>query len=243
MASGAAAAVLPRHVPRTWVLACPRGLVRARGADRDALSGAKVARFEDAPLSAGAATTRQCRIVRSGGGEWGFLADYVAGYRLLAEVLRRKGVGRDASPGPARAEAIEPDAAPDTGHTPDKLGARHPARPVPASSGVRPAQAEGYGLPCLLRRRCRSWRGPPALHPPLRPVADLAPPLPAVLRVGCPGAACSGRRAGRWTTSTWYSRSSTGRRCCRGGRRRPMMSHNGACNGGRPAPGRGSPSG
>jgi hypothetical protein len=37
-----------------------------------------------------AVAIRQCRIVLKGGTEWGFLADYIAEYGRLTEVLRRK---------------------------------------------------------------------------------------------------------------------------------------------------------
>jgi hypothetical protein len=43
------------------------------------------------------------------GSEWGFLADHVAEYRRLGEVLRRKVAGRDAPPELSRADA-EPEA-------------------------------------------------------------------------------------------------------------------------------------
>src|SRR5262245_27304901 len=90
MAVGAAAVVFPRSVPLNWVFVCPGGLVRTRGADWDAVAWADVARFEDASLSGGVVTTRQCRIVTTAGAEWGFLADWVAEYGRLAAVLRRK---------------------------------------------------------------------------------------------------------------------------------------------------------
>jgi hypothetical protein len=68
------------------------------GASWEGIGWAEVARFEDATLDPGLATTRQCRIVTRGGAEWGFLADYVAQYGRLTEVLRRK---VDESRGPA----------------------------------------------------------------------------------------------------------------------------------------------
>lgn len=86
---GLAAVVLPRQVPLTWVFICPRGLVRARGEIWEAVEWAEMVRVEDVTLPAGA-TVRQCRVVLAGGGEWGFLADYVADCGRLAEVLRQK---------------------------------------------------------------------------------------------------------------------------------------------------------
>ncbi|HSQ54782.1 MAG TPA: hypothetical protein VLM40_03475 [Gemmata sp.] len=86
---GAVAVVLPRQVPTTWVFICPRGLVRVRGADWEAVEWAEVVRVEDASLPAGE-TIRQCRVLLVGGREWGFLAEYVADCGRLIEVLRRK---------------------------------------------------------------------------------------------------------------------------------------------------------
>jgi hypothetical protein len=97
----AAAILLPLRVPRNWVFICPRGLVRTRGADWDGVDWARVARFEDASLASGAALSRQCRLVLTGGTEWGFQADWVADYRRLAEVLRRKVEERRPPPGAA----------------------------------------------------------------------------------------------------------------------------------------------
>ena len=100
MLVGAAAVILPRRVPQTWVFVCPGGLVRARGADWDDVGWADVVRFEDATSASRAVTVRQCRIVLKGGGEWGFLADYVADYRRLADLLRRKMNDGNPAPGP-----------------------------------------------------------------------------------------------------------------------------------------------
>lgn len=103
MLCGSVAVLLPRQVPPTWVFVCPRGVARARGADWEAVEWAEVVRFEDATLAAGVAM-RQFRVVLAGGGEWGFLADYVADYRRLTDVLRRKVAERD----PPRSGIAEP---------------------------------------------------------------------------------------------------------------------------------------
>jgi hypothetical protein len=112
MAVGAAAVALPWRVARTWVFVCPRGLVRARGSEWDAVGWEEVARFEDATLADRA--VQQCRVVLKGGGEWGFLAEYVADYHRLGEVLRRKVDERDAPRAPTYSSAAKPGGAPDT---------------------------------------------------------------------------------------------------------------------------------
>ena len=89
MSCGLVAVVLPRRVPPIWVFVCPRGLARVRGAVWEAVEWAEVVRVEDATLPA-VVTVGQCRVVLAGGGEWGFLGDYVADCRRLTEVLREK---------------------------------------------------------------------------------------------------------------------------------------------------------
>jgi hypothetical protein len=79
-----------RLVPLNWVFVCPHGLVRTRGDAWDGMEWAEMERFENAPLTHKGVTARQCRIVRKDGTEWGFLADYVADYRRLTEVLRQR---------------------------------------------------------------------------------------------------------------------------------------------------------
>jgi hypothetical protein len=108
MTVGVAAGVLPGRVPPTWVFVCSGGLVRARGAHWDDVDWAEVARFEDAALAGGAVAVRQCRIVLKGGGEWGFLADYIADYRRLADLLRRKVDEQDPPPDPPGSRTAEP---------------------------------------------------------------------------------------------------------------------------------------
>jgi hypothetical protein len=90
MAPGVAAVVLPWRLPITWVFVCPNGLVRARGDQWQAVAWGRVVRFEDATISSGAVTMRQCRVVLDDGSEWGFLADHVDRYRRLAELLRAR---------------------------------------------------------------------------------------------------------------------------------------------------------
>ena len=87
---GAVVMIGARLVPRNWVFVCPRGVVRTRGAIWEGVGWAEVERFEDATLTGQMVALRQCRLVLKGGGEWGFLADYVAEYGRLAEALRRK---------------------------------------------------------------------------------------------------------------------------------------------------------
>jgi hypothetical protein len=94
MILGVLAVVVPRQAPK-WVFVCPRGLARAREDDWDAVLWAEVVRFEDATMSARAVTIRQCRLVLVGGGEWGFLANHVADYGRLSELLRRKMAERE----------------------------------------------------------------------------------------------------------------------------------------------------
>jgi hypothetical protein len=94
---GAAILVGTRLVPCGWVYICPGGVIRARGAVWDSIGWAEVDRFEDATLSQGRVTFRQCRLVLRGGGEWGFLADHVAEYDRLAEVLRQRVTKRDSA--------------------------------------------------------------------------------------------------------------------------------------------------
>lgn len=79
-----------RLVPLNWVFVCPQGLVRTRGDAWDGMEWTEMERFENAPLTHKGVTARQCRVVRKDGTEWGFLADYVAGYRRLTEVLRQR---------------------------------------------------------------------------------------------------------------------------------------------------------
>ncbi|HEV3436752.1 MAG TPA: hypothetical protein VG122_05295 [Gemmata sp.] len=69
--------------------------------DRDSDDGvrrpwtwADVLRFEDASLSSGVGTSQQCRIITAAGVEWGFLANWVAQYGRLVEVLHQKVVER-----------------------------------------------------------------------------------------------------------------------------------------------------
>src|SRR5262249_23128514 len=79
-----------RLVPLHWVFVCPRGLLGRRGDIWDHVAWSEVQRFEDATLGRNGVTIRQCRIVTIAGTEWGFLADQMADYRVLVEVLRRK---------------------------------------------------------------------------------------------------------------------------------------------------------
>jgi hypothetical protein len=109
MTIGAVAMTLPRQFPLIWVFVCPRGLVRARGEDWEAVEWAEVVRVEDATIPSRMVTIRQCRLVLAGGGEWGFLGTYVTDCRLLTEVLQRKLAKLDLH----RAGAAGPDAAQD----------------------------------------------------------------------------------------------------------------------------------
>lgn len=82
--------VAPRLVPAKWVFVCPKGVIRARGSSWDNIEWSQVARFEDASLTSGIATVRQCRIVLKDGSEWGFIADWIGDYARLAQVLKAK---------------------------------------------------------------------------------------------------------------------------------------------------------
>jgi hypothetical protein len=88
-ALGAVVLIGTRLVPLHWVFVCPRGLLRRRGT-WESVGWAEVERFEDVTLGRKGVTVRQCRIVTTGGAEWGFLADQTAEYDQLAGVLRRK---------------------------------------------------------------------------------------------------------------------------------------------------------
>jgi hypothetical protein len=87
---GAFCIAAPRIVPTSWIFICPRGIIRARGSNWDAIGWDEIARFEDATLKSGITTIRQCRLVLKKGGEWGFLADWIGDYRKLTQVLRTK---------------------------------------------------------------------------------------------------------------------------------------------------------
>jgi hypothetical protein len=105
---GAAVLAVARLLPMNWVLVCPRGLLRTRGAVWDGISWEEVDRFEDATLRHKGVTIRQCRLVRKNGTAWGFLADQVSGYSRLCKVLRRKVNERDPPSSPAAKESVEP---------------------------------------------------------------------------------------------------------------------------------------
>ena len=90
MLMGVTAIVVPIRLPLNWVFVCPSGLIRSRGEIWEAVDWADVVRFEDASMSGSAVTIQQCRIVRADGSEWGFLADHIAYYGRLAEVLRQR---------------------------------------------------------------------------------------------------------------------------------------------------------
>lgn len=96
-ALGVLAVMVPRQPPSAWVFVCPRGVARVRGDDWEAVAWAEVVRFEDAARSHRGQAIRQCRLVLTGGGEWGFLADRVAEFGRLSEMLRRKTAGREDS--------------------------------------------------------------------------------------------------------------------------------------------------
>ena len=82
--------VIARTSPLPWVLVCPRGLIRTRGAEWVGIAWADVERFEDASLSRGAVTATQCRLVLRDGTEAGFVADFLADYRGLSDALQQK---------------------------------------------------------------------------------------------------------------------------------------------------------
>jgi hypothetical protein len=90
MILGALTVKVPRQAPPTWVFVCPWGAARVRGGEWESVEWVGVIRFEDADLAHRGLTIRQCRLVLVGGGEWGFLADNVADFRRLSELLREK---------------------------------------------------------------------------------------------------------------------------------------------------------
>jgi hypothetical protein len=98
---GAVVLIGTRLVPLNWVFVCPRGLVRTRGDAWDGLEWAEAERFEDASLTHRGVTSWQCRILTKDGKEWGFLADYIAGYGRLTEILRQR-VGESGGRGSER---------------------------------------------------------------------------------------------------------------------------------------------
>jgi hypothetical protein len=107
MALGVILLIGTRLVPVHWVFVCPRGLLRRRGDIWDHVGWSEVERFEDATLGQKGVTIRQCRIITTAGAEWGFLADHIADYGRLAELLRHK-----------VDECRKPASAPDPGHDP-----------------------------------------------------------------------------------------------------------------------------
>jgi hypothetical protein len=62
-------------------------MARTRGGNWEAVEWADVVRVEDATLRSRMVTIRQCRVILAGGAEWEFLADHVADFRRLTEVL------------------------------------------------------------------------------------------------------------------------------------------------------------
>jgi hypothetical protein len=104
-----------RLVPLNWVFVCPGGVVRTRGAAWDGIGWDEVERFEDATLGHEGIAIRQCRLVLAGGGEWGFLSDYIADYPRLVEALARKVSDRVSPPARSGAIASEPGDAEDRG--------------------------------------------------------------------------------------------------------------------------------
>jgi hypothetical protein len=90
MAIGSVAVIVPRRVPVRWVFICPRGFARSERGDWRAVEWTDVRRATDASIKSGLVTIRQFRLDLADGTELGFLADYVADFRRLSEVLRAK---------------------------------------------------------------------------------------------------------------------------------------------------------
>lgn len=97
LALGVMAMVFPWRT-LTWVFVCPRGLLRNLRGEWEEVSWEEVAGFEDAPLGYRKISIRQCWLVLKDGTEWGFLADRLARYRLLTEVLHQKVAGNSGLP-------------------------------------------------------------------------------------------------------------------------------------------------
>ncbi len=90
-----------RLVPLNWIFVCPKGVIRTRDAAWDGISWTDVDRFEDTTGTYKAVTTRQYRLLLKGGGEWGFLADYISEYDSLIQALQQKvGCAHGARPSP-----------------------------------------------------------------------------------------------------------------------------------------------
>lgn len=83
---GWVAVYFPLRMPRDWVYVCPRGLIRNLNHDWESLTWTDAVRFEDVSLP----QIRQCQIVTADGSNWGFIADRIADYRRLTEVLGEK---------------------------------------------------------------------------------------------------------------------------------------------------------
>ena len=83
---GSVSVYYPLRMPRDWLFVCPRGLVRYLNRDWVTLDWSDALRFEDVSLP----QVRQCQIVTADGSKWGFIADLIADYRRLSEVLGEK---------------------------------------------------------------------------------------------------------------------------------------------------------
>lgn len=86
LAIGGVAIYLPFYLPRDWLFVCARGLVRYLNRDWVTLDWSDALRFEDVSLP----QVRQCQIVTADGSKWGFIADLIADYKRLTEVLGEK---------------------------------------------------------------------------------------------------------------------------------------------------------
>jgi hypothetical protein len=83
---GGVSVYYPLRLSRDWIFVCPRGLVRYLNHDWETLDWSNALRFEDVSLP----QVRQCRIDTADGSKWGFIADLIADYKRLTEVLAEK---------------------------------------------------------------------------------------------------------------------------------------------------------
>lgn len=112
VALGVVILIVVRLAPFNWVFVCPGGVIRTLGATWDGIGWDEIERFEDASLGHTGVTIRQCRLVLTDGGEWGFQSDHVAEYGRLVETLSQKVADRVAPPAAARGTGPQSNAAP-----------------------------------------------------------------------------------------------------------------------------------
>jgi hypothetical protein len=78
------------RLPLTRVFVCARGIVWSRGAIWQGVQWTDVDKFEDETLVYRSMPIRQFRLVLREGGSWGVLANQVADYPRLVELVRQR---------------------------------------------------------------------------------------------------------------------------------------------------------